>query len=150
MTRHAPRWFEEFEPGQTFDTAGYTFTEGSIADFAFLWDPQPFHMDKTYAEQSIYGDIIASGFQTQLVAFRMVYQSGVFGHNRGGRGIDNLRWQKAVKAGDTIRVIVTIKAANPARTTGHLVVDYDIVNQHDETVMTATLNYVIAKRPTEG
>lgn len=150
MTRHAPLWFEEFKVGQSFDTAGYTFTEGAIADFALLWDPQPFHMDKTYAENSIYGGIIASGFQTQLVAFRLAYQAGMFGHNTGGRGIDNLRWHKAVKAGDTVHVITTVRAANPSRTTGHLVVDYDIKNQHDETVMTATLNYVIAKRPADA
>ena len=150
MTRYAPHWFEDFEVGQTFESASYTFTEGSIADFAMLWDPQPFHLDKVYSENSIYGGIIASGFHTQLAAFRLVYQSGVFGHNRGGKGIDNLRWVKAVKAGDTIRTNVTIKDAKPARTTGHLVVDYDIVNQHDETVMTATFNYIIAKRPAEG
>ena len=150
MTRHAPQWFEEFEVGQTFDTARYTFTEGSIADFALMWDPQPFHLDRTFAESSIYGGIIASGFQTQLVAFRLAYQSGVFGRNTGGKGIDELRWHKAVKAGDTIHVVITIKDARPARTTGHLVVDYDIRNQHDETVMTATFNYVIAKRPADG
>lgn len=149
MTRYAPKWFEEFEAGQTFETAAYTFTEGSIADFALLWDPQPFHLDKVYAEASIYGGIIASGFHTQLVAFRLVYQAGVFGHNRGGKGIDNLRWVKAVKAGDTIRTKATIVSATPARSTGHLVVDYEIVNQNDEPVMTATFNYVIAKRPAD-
>jgi len=150
MTRYAPRYFEDFEPGQTFETAGFTFTEGSIADFALLWDPQPFHLDKTYADASIYGGIIASGFQTQLVAFRLAYQSGIFGHNRGGRGIDELRWTKAVMAGDTIRTIIRVVEAKPSRTTGHLAVDYEVVNQNDETVMTARLNYVVAKRPDEG
>ena len=150
MTRHSPRWFDEFEVGQSFDTAGYTFTEGAIADFALVWDPQPFHLDKTYAEASIYGGIIASGFQTQLVAFRLAYQSGVFGRNVGGRGIDALHWLMPVRAGDTIRTIMTIREARPSRNTGHLVVDYDVRNQADETVMTATMNYVIAKRPADG
>ena len=147
MTIYAPKWFEEFEIGETFETHSYTFTEGSIADFALMWDPQPFHLDKVYAENSIYGGIIASGFQTQLVGFRLAYQSGVFGRNRGGRGIDDLRWVSAVKAGDTVHTRMTIRDAKPARTTGHLTVDYEVINQRDEIVMTATLNYVIAKRP---
>lgn len=150
MTRYAPKWFEEFAEGDVFETAAFTFTEGSIADFALLWDPQPFHLDRPYAEASIYGGIIASGFHTQLVAFRLVYQAGFFGHNRGGRGIDELRWTSAVKAGDTIRTRVTIKSLTPARTTGHVVADYAVLNQRDETVMTARLNYVVAKRPDAG
>ncbi len=150
MSRYAPHWFEDFEIGQVFESARYTFSEGSMVDFAFQWDPQPFHIDKVYAEDSVYGGLIASGFQTLLAAFRLVYQSGVFGHNRGGRGIDDLRWAKAVKAGDTIQVKVTVAAKQPARTTGHVAVDYEVVDQNDETVLTARLNYVVAKRPDEG
>lgn len=147
MTRYAPKWFEDFDIGERFESDRYTFTEGAIADFALLWDPQPFHLDKVYAEASVYGSIIASGFQTQLVAFRLAYQSGVFGNNRGGRGIDELRWTSAVRAGDTIKTHMTIRDKKVARTTGHLVVDYEVTNQHDDTVLTATFNYVIAKRP---
>jgi acyl dehydratase len=147
MTRYAPHWFEDFEVGQTFETAKYTFTEGSIADFALMWDPQPFHLDREYAETSIYGSIIASGFHTQLVAFRLAYQSGVFGHNRGGRGLDELRWHKPVIAGDTIMVRFHVRETKPARSTGHLVVDYEVLNQSSDVVMTARLNYVVAKRP---
>lgn len=150
MTIYTPRWFEEFEVGQTFESARYTFTDGSISDFALAWDPQPFHLDKVYAEASIYGGVIASGFHTQLAAFRLVYQSGIFGRNRGGRGIDEIRWVSPVRAGDTIMVKARVQATRPARTTGHLNVAFDVVNQRGETVMTAAFNYVIAKRPAES
>ncbi len=147
MTRYAPKWFEDFEVGARFKSDRYTLTAESIKRFAREYDPQPFHLDKVYAEASVYGSIIASGFQTQLVAFRLAYQSGIFGHNRGGKGIDELRWTSAVRAGDTIETHMTIRDKKVARTTGHLVVDYEVINQRDETVMTATFNYVIAKRP---
>jgi acyl dehydratase len=150
MTRYAPRWFEEFEVGDTFETAGFTFFEGSVADFALTWDPQPFHLDKTYADASIYGGVIASGFQTLLVCFRLVHQSGVFGHNRGGRGVDELRWPKAVYPGDTVRAKATIASMEPARTTGHTGVACEVFNQNDEVVLTTRFNYVIAKRPDAG
>ncbi len=148
MTRYAPRWFEEFAVGDVFETAGFTMQAGSVADFALTWDPQPFHIDETYAKESVYGGVIASGFHTLLVGFRLVHQAGMFGHNRGGRGLDEIKWPMAVRPGDTIRVIATVVGMNPARTTGHLAVDWDIRNQNDETVLTTRLNYVIAKRPT--
>ena len=31
MTRYAPKWFEEFEVGESFETAGLTLTEGAVA-----------------------------------------------------------------------------------------------------------------------
>lgn len=150
MTRYAPRWFEEFEPGDEFLSDGLTLTEGAIADFALTWDPQPFHLDATYGETSIYGGVIASGFHTMVAAFRMMHQSGAFGHNRGGRGIDDLKWVAAVRAGDTIRARATIGDMRPSRSTGHVKVALEVLNQRDEVVLTATMNYVIAKRPAGG
>ena len=140
------RYLEDYTVGETIVPASGTLSEEQIVSFARDYDPQAIHIDKAYAENGPYGGLIASGFQTKLVAFRLVYQAGFFGHNRGGRGIDELRWTRAVKAGDTIRTRVTIKSLTPSRTTGHVVADYEVLNQRDETVMTARLNYVVAKR----
>jgi acyl dehydratase len=74
---YATRWFEDITVGDRFETPGYTFTEGEILDFAFRYDPQPFHLDREFAEkQSIYGGLIASGFHTLAVCFRLVHMSG--------------------------------------------------------------------------
>ena len=148
MTRYAPRWFEDFEVGETFETAGLTLHESSITDFALTWDPQPFHIDKTYADASIYGGLIASGFQTLLVGFRLAHQAGMFGHNRGGSGLDYVNWPRAVKPGDTLRARLEVKALEERRTSGRVKVDMVILNQDDEPVLETALNYFIAKRPT--
>lgn len=150
MTGFAPRWFEEFEVGQEFVTGRASFSESSIIDFALHWDPQPFHIDKIYAENSIHGGLIASGFQTQMTAFRLVYATGLFGHNRGGRGVDDIRWPMAVRPGDTIQVRMTVSEVIPQRTTGYVNMVWDVRNQDDATVMTGKFNYVIAKRPVES
>ena len=120
MTRYSPQYFEDFTPGDLFHTAQYSFSESSIIDYALTWDPQPFHLDKQYAEKSIYGGLIASGFQTLGVTFRLMFQAGMFGHNQGGRGIENLRWPRAVRPGDTIRVEALVAKCIPARTTGQV------------------------------
>ena len=57
-------YLDELEPGQVFRTGGCTFTEAEIIDFAWRYDPQPFHIDVGAAERSPYGGLIASGFQS--------------------------------------------------------------------------------------
>ena len=141
-------FFEEFAVGDRWQTAGYTFTESGILDFAFRYDPQPFHIDLEAAKQSIYGGLIASGFQTLSVCFRLVHQTAVLTQNIGGRGLDELRWPQAVRPGDTIRVEVEVLEARrsslPAR--GNLRLRYVATNQRGETVLTANLLHVIKCR----
>ena len=54
------RWYEDYEVGEVISAAGVTITEADILDFAFRYDPQPFHLDKAAAEASIYRGLIAS------------------------------------------------------------------------------------------
>lgn len=50
-----PLWFEDFTPGRRFVTEGATISEASILDYAFRFDPQPFHLNAEAAKSSIYG-----------------------------------------------------------------------------------------------
>ena len=92
-------YFEDLEPGLRFETMGKTLSEAEILDFAFRYDPQPFHMDVDYAEKGPYGGLIASGIQTIAVALRMFFQSGVFAPeiSIGSPGVDELRWLQPVR-----------------------------------------------------
>ena len=141
-------FFEDFAVGDRCTTPGYTFTEAAIQDFAFRYDPQPFHLDFETAKESMYGGLIASGFQTLAVCFRLVYQTGVLVNNIGGRGLDELRWPRAVRPGDTIRVEAEVVSAQlssrPDR--GNLLLRYTATNQRGETVLTATFLHVIRCR----
>src|SRR3546814_15607818 len=65
------RYYEDYDTGEIITAAGVTIAEADILDFAFRYDPQPFHLDKTAAEASIYQGLIASGWQTGLLGFRM-------------------------------------------------------------------------------
>ena len=40
------RYFDDFKPGDRFESAGKTLPESEILDFAWRYDPQPIHMDK--------------------------------------------------------------------------------------------------------
>lgn len=145
-------FFEDFAPGDSWETSGYTFTESAIIGFAFQYDPQPFHLDREAAGASMWGGLIASGFHTLAVCFRLVYQSGILNaHNVGGRGMERLRWHRPVRPGDTIRVKVEVAAAERSqsrRDRGNLTLRYFGINQRGEEVMSVDMLHLVACRET--
>jgi len=133
-------FFEDFTEGRVFETGGYTVTDTAIIDFAFQYDPQPFHLDRGAAERSIFGGLCASGFQTMSLSFRLFFQTGALRNNLGGPGIDTLRWLKPVYEGDTIRCRVTVaeqRASSSKPDRGVIKWGVETLNQKDEVVMTA-------------
>ncbi len=147
MTGHS---FEDFKLGQCFESEGITLTEGMIVDFAFGYDPQPFHVDSQAASRSPYGGLIASGFQTLALTFRLFRDTGVItGTSHGEAGADELRWLQPVRPGDTIRVKVTVAGLLPSRRAerGTVRLAYVTLNQHGEVVMSVTINHLISRRP---
>ncbi|HET9769446.1 MAG TPA: MaoC family dehydratase [Acidimicrobiia bacterium] len=90
-------------------------TEDAIIAFARQYDPQPFHVDREAAKQSIYGGIIASGWQTALLTMRRVVD-GVLNDTdaQGSPGVENMRFRKPVRPGEELTVRYTILAAEPS------------------------------------
>jgi acyl dehydratase len=149
----APRqdyYLDELEVGDRFESGGYTFTESSIVDFAFAYDPQPFHIDADAARKSHYGGLIASGFQTLAVAFRLMYQTGfIRSASMGGPGMDELRWLRPVAAGDTIRCVGEVRDIVPSKSKpdrGILKFHLTAKNQRDEDVMTVTFIIMVKRK----
>ena len=142
--------FEDFELGAVIESQAATLTESQIMDFALMWDPQPFHVSRPDAEASMFGGIIASGFHTLALTFRLIWQGGPHQHtNVGGLGMDKIRWPRPVRAGDTIRVKAEVLELRPSRSRpfGHVRLGYTTTNQDGEVVLTAELLHLIQKRP---
>lgn len=144
-------WLEDFTVGRVFTTRGCTLSEAQILDFAWQHDPQPFHIDVVAAAESPYGGIIASGFQTLLVAFRLFYQEKVINAaSMGSPGMDEVRWVVPVRPGDTIRVRAEVLDVRPSRSRpdrGTALLAYTVTNQRDETVMTFKCHHILRRRP---
>jgi acyl dehydratase len=142
--------FDDFEPGQIFDSKGVTLSESQILDFALLYDPQPFHLDKEAAAEGPFNGLIASGFQTLALAFRIFYQANVINAcSMGSPGLDELRWIRPVRPGDTLKVQATVREKRPSKSKpdrGTLIMDYAVKNQHREVVMTFTAIHILARR----
>lgn len=144
------RYFDDFEVGERFVSRGVTLSEAQILDFALAYDPQPFHLDRTAAEASPYGGLIASGFQTLALAFRMFYQEQVINAcSMGSPGMSELRWLGPVRPGDTLRTEAEVMTTRPSRSKpdrGSVEMAFSVKNQRDEVVMTFRTTIILARR----
>jgi acyl dehydratase len=149
MTPRSDLYLDDFKPGDRFQGRGYTFTEADIIDFALRFDPQPIHIDAVQAKEGPFGGLIASGFQTFAIVFRLMYQTGWFSSSSlGGPGCDNLRWHKPVRPGDTLRAFAEVKEVRPSRSKpdrGVLIYEMGAVDQHGELVMTVTMMSILKR-----
>ena len=134
------RYFEDFAPGDVIELGGRTITKEGIVAFAREFDPQPFHTDEAAATRSIYGGLLASGWHTGSLAMRILYD-GLLKDTMslGSPGIDELRWLKPVRPGDTLSLRMTILETIPSRTKpdrGLVRSLMEMRNQHGEVVLT--------------
>ena len=142
--------FEDFEPGQVYELGTRTVTEDEIVDFARQWDPQPFHVDPEAAKDSVFGGLIASGWQTGAIWMRMYVDAMLGSAARGSPGIEELRWLAPVRPGDTLTGRLTVLEATASATKpdrGTIRIRGEMVNQDGVTVMAMTSRGHFGRRP---
>lgn len=135
-----PMFLDDFKISDRFVSPGITVTESMIIDFALAYDPQPFHLDAEAAAGTHFGGLIASGIQTLALGFRAFLQLGVFrACGMGSPGLDELRWLRPVRPGDTLHSDAEVVEVRPSRSKpdrGMLVLSFKIRNQRGEDVLT--------------
>ncbi len=151
MAQEKDLYFEDFTVGRRFESAGMTLTESQILDFAWAWDPQPFHIDVEAANAGPYGGLISSGFQTMCIAFRLIHATGYLEvASMGSPGIDELRWYKPVRPNDTLKVVGEVQEQKPSASKpdrGVARIRYGVSNQTGEEVMSFITIHLLRKRP---
>ena len=150
---HEGRYFDDFEVDEVFATGGITVSEAAILDFAMLYDPQPFHIDVNAAARGPFGGLVASGFQTLALSFRVFYQANVINAcSLGSPGFDELRWTAPVRPGDTLSVEARVREKRASKSKpdrGVLRMDYRTLNQHGDTVMTFSAIHLMQRKVSE-
>jgi acyl dehydratase len=133
-------YWEDFKAGDRFAMGERTVDRDEIIEFASRYDPQPFHIDETAAKESMYGGLIASGWHTVGMAMRMMVDAYLRDSaSLGSPGVDNVRWLKPVRPGDTLRAQRTVletRASQSRPNVGLVKHLWEVFNQHDELVMT--------------
>lgn len=144
--------YEDLEVGETYETGSYTVTKEEIIDFAEQFDPQPFHLDEEAAQNSMFGELVASGLHTLCLSVRLFITDIVDGGdgiaNMGGLGMDDLRWHEPVRPGDTLRVRVEILEKTPSSSRsdrGYVDFRRTVVNEADEEVMSIVSHNIVRR-----
>jgi len=134
------KYWEDFQIGERAELGRHTFTEDEIVEFGRRYDPQPFHIDVESAKQSAFGGLIASGWQTCAIGMRLMVEGYIRQTvSLGSPGIDNIRWLKPVRPGDTIaysRIVLESRASTTRKGVGLVKHRWEAVNQRGELVLT--------------
>ena len=150
-TPDSPRYFDDLKPGERFVTGERALDEAEIVAFAQQFDPQPIHVDAAQATDGPYGGLIASGFQTMALGFRLFYELGVINDACiGGPGIDAVRFHRPARPGDSIHAVATVAEVRASRSKpdrGYVRMAYDVRNQRDEPVLSFEIVHILLRRP---
>ena len=144
-------YFEEFEIGRRFVTAGRTITETDIVSFAGLsGDFNQIHTDAEFAAGTVFGQRVAHGLLVLSIVSGLAVQSGFMeGTILAFREVDSWKFSRPVLIGDTIHVAleVTELKALPRLGGGAIVLKLTVYNQREETVQSGTWTALIASKP---
>ncbi|CAM3094871.1 MULTISPECIES: MaoC family dehydratase [Cupriavidus] len=144
-------YFEDFEVGSRRELGSYLVTEEEILNFARQYDPQPFHIDKEAAANSIYGGLISSGWMTCSIMMRLLVLSTTGkSASMGSPGVDEIRWLKPVYAGDTLTVVLNVLDSRPSQSKpdrGVVHTQWEATNQRGELVCTVKGMGMYGRRP---
>lgn len=143
------RKWEELEIGEETLSSPLTVRQADMIAFADRYDPQFFHNDPEAAKGSLFGELVASGIYT--AALWRIMDHEVNGDVDWVCGVqwDEVRWRRAVRAGDTLvaRSKLTSKRPSESRPdVGIAVLDHRVENQDGEVVFSFTSTDLVYRR----
>ena len=145
------KYFEDFEVGMELVTLGRTMTEADIVNFCgFSGDFNPLHTDAQYASGQAFGERIAHGMCGFSMATGLMVRLNILeGTIAAFFGIDHWRFRAPIKIGDTIHVVVKVLEKKESRKGGRglVVLELDVLNQDNVSVMGGNLKAMMLTRP---
>lgn len=147
-------YFEDVMVGDTLTFGPLTISRDEIVAFAAEFDAQPFHLSDEAAAETHFGSLSASGWHTTALFMKMfVAKMQAGGHqdaSLGAMGVDELRWLRPVRPGDTLSgtsEVIEKKASRTRPEMGIVKSRVTIINQHDQPVMTMMPIALFRTRP---
>ena len=143
------RMFEEFSPGEEFESHGRTLTETDLVSFCgFVGDYEPIHADDEFARTSPVGRRIMQGSLVTSVVDGLISRMGLF----EGTAITFLACAWEFKApvfiGDTIRARLRVAETRPSKKGGRGIVTFAVTvpNQAGRDVVTGSWTMMLAAK----
>ncbi len=144
-----PKYFDDYEVGQTEIARSYIADREEMINCAKKWDPQPFHVDEEAAKASIYGGITAPSVYTMAISNWLGHQFEYAMVSLGLLGYDRMEFPNPVRPGDTL--ILSSTAINKRESQSKPdrgVIWFNVVvsNQKEEPVLIFEAKVMVAKR----
>jgi acyl dehydratase len=143
-------YLDDLTVGQRFKTGTVVVNAEEIKAFAARFDPQPFHLDEAAAKQSVFGELVASGWHTAALGMRLL----VDGEMKVAGGLiglgGELSWPRPTKPGDVLHVESEVLEVKPSRSrpdVGIVKIRNTAVNQNGEAVQIFVVNMLVPRKP---
>jgi len=141
-------FFDDFQVGQNFQSAGRTVTEGDIVNFACLsGDFNPIHIDIEHAKQGAFGERIAHGLLGLAILSGLLHELGII--RKSVVAFVHLDWKfkQVVKIGDTITGSFEVTRSRAMGTKQGLVsFQAKVTNQKQEVVAEGLWELIVKKQ----
>jgi acyl dehydratase len=131
--------FADITPGRVIVLGPVSLSEADIVAFARTWDPQWFHTDADRARQGRWGGLIASGWQSCVVAMKLAVE-GVLADSEsfGSPGLEYVKWPAPVRPGDHLTLTITVLDVRRAQSRPGLGIvrwRWELANERGETAV---------------
>lgn len=143
------RFYEDLAVGETDEFGAYDVTKEEIIEFGEKYDPQPFHTDEAAAKDSVFGELVASGWQTGSICMRLIADNRDSVATLAGIGLDDLRWHAPLAAGDTLHVRIEVVDKRPEDgrdDRGYVTLSVEGYDQTDELLISYEATTLVERR----
>jgi len=147
------RYYEQWTLGDRIRHQPHrTVTEtDNLLISALTHNPQPLHLDETYAEKTEFGRIVVNGTFTFALMVGLSVADTTLGTLIANLGYDKLVMPEPVFIGDTLRAeseVVEARASRSRPNAGIVTFRHDLLNQRDQRVCQCLRSALIRRAPT--
>lgn len=147
----AGKYFEEFDIGSEYETAGRTVTETDLVTFSYLsGDHNPLHTDVEFAKGTVWGQRLVYGMLGFVFASGLRARLGIF----EGTVVAflGMTWdfKGPIFIGDTLRSRISIIEKRPTKKPDRGIIKQKValLNQRDEVIQEGVMTQMMLRRPT--
>jgi acyl dehydratase len=145
-------YFEEFEPGRVIDAEWRrTVTEADNVLFSSMtMNVARLHLDAEYMKGTEFGRPLVNSLFTLGLMIGMSVHNTTNGTAIANLGMNDVRFPAPVFAGDTLRVLTTVKEVRASRSradAGIVTLRHEAFNQGDALVATCERAALVSRRP---
>lgn len=145
------RYLEDFQIGDTTETGKCMVTREMLLKFAEQYDPQPMHLDENAARESVFGELVGSGWLTLALTMRLLVDARMLGSTPiVGVEFKDVRFITPLRPDDTLQVsaeVITIRHSKSRNDRGFIELTVTTKNSEGSAIVTQQWRLVVPCRP---